>query len=281
MTYSQIYKHGAEKLRQNNVENFNFDNRIIFENIFGLDRVQLAIKGEQSAPKDEINNFLKCIDERINGKPLQYIIGVWEFMGLDFFVGDGVLIPREETEILVKEVQKELQNSRSEKIIFDLCSGSGCIGISIAKLCKNCKVYLIEKSPIAIKYLEKNIKQYGLQNVVAINSDITKGFEFFDLPNPDIIISNPPYIKSDEIKELQKEVQKEPIMALDGGDDGLYFYKILAEKWAPYLCEKGMIAVEIGDEQEKDVCDIFSKVYSNIETKQDFNEINRVVIARK
>ena len=281
MTYSQIYKQGAEKLRQNDVENSDFDNRVIFENIFGLDRVRLAIKGEQNAPKDEIDSFFKCIDERISGKPLQYIVGVWEFMGFDFFVGDGVLIPREETEILVKEVQKELQNSKSEKVIFDLCSGSGCIGISIAKLCENCKVYLIEKSPLAIKYLEKNIKQYGLQNVVVINSDITRGFDFFDLPNPDIIVSNPPYIKSGEIKKLQKEVQKEPKMALDGGDDGLYFYKILAEKWAPYLCEKGMIAVEIGDEQEKDVCDIFSEVYSIIETKQDFNEINRVVIARK
>lgn len=281
MTNLEIYRLGAEKLRQNNIENADFDNRIIFESIFGLDRVKLAIKGDQKASKDKTATFLKGIDDRINGTPLQYIVGVWEFMGLSFFVGDGVLIPREETELLVREIQTELENKNTGKIIFDLCSGSGCIGISIAILCPKCKVYLIEKSPKALEYLKKNVDKYNLQNVSIIHGDITKGLESFDLPSPDIIVSNPPYIKSDDINNLQTEVKKEPTMALDGGNDGLDFYRVLAKKWMPYISKNGMIAVEIGDKQEDDVCNIFSDVFSKIETKRDFSGITRVIIAKK
>lgn len=281
MKYSDAYRYGLKKLKNSGVDNAEFDNRMIFENCFGLDRTQLAIKGEQQAQKDNENKFLNDLDARISGEPLQYILGLWEFMGFNFHVGKGVLIPREETELLIREVNKELEKSSDEKIIFDLCSGSGCIGISIAKLCANCKVYLIEKSKDAIKYLEKNVSESNLSNITIVKGDITKGFKYFNLPQPDIIISNPPYIKSNDIKELQNEVKREPIMALDGGNDGLDFYKVLAQKWMPYILENGMIAVEIGDGQADDVCTIFSQVFSKITKKQDFSEIMRVIIARK
>jgi len=281
MKYAEAYRYGAKKLKENGVDNAEFDNRMIFENCFGLDRTQLVIKGEHKAPQGKQEKFLNDIDARISGEPLQYILGVWEFMGFEFFVGKGVLIPREETELLVQEVQKDLEKSSDEKIVFDLCSGSGCVGISIAKICKNCKVYLIEKSQDALKYLKKNATESKLANITIIEGDITKGFEYFDLPQPNIIVSNPPYIKSNDINELQNEVKREPLMALDGGDDGLYFYRILAQKWMPYISENGMIAVEIGDGQDYDVCAIFSQASSNVTKKQDFSEIMRVIIARK
>ncbi|NCC86958.1 MAG: peptide chain release factor N(5)-glutamine methyltransferase [Clostridia bacterium] len=281
MNYSEAYRYGLKKLKDSGIDNAEFDNRMIFENCFGLDRIQLAIKSEQQAQKDNEDKFLNDLDARISGEPLQYILGLWEFMGLDFYVGKGVLIPREETELLVREVNRELKKSSDEKIIFDLCSGSGCVGISIAKLCENCKVYLIEKSKDAIKYLEKNVAKNNLSNITIVEGDITKGFEYFNLPQPNIIISNPPYIKSQDIKQLQNEVKREPIMALDGGNDGLDFYRILAQKWMPFILENGMIAVEIGDGQADEVCMIFSQIFSKITKKQDFSEIMRVVIARK
>ncbi len=281
MKYSQAYKYGQKRLKASGIENAEFDNRIIFEHSFGLDRVQLAIKGEQQAPEDKEERFLKDIDARIKGKPLQYIIGNWEFMGHDFFVGEGVLIPREETELLVEVVQNELKKSQGDKIIFDLCSGSGCIGLSVARFCENCKVYLIEKSQEALYYLNKNVSNSKLHNVTVIQGDIAKGFDYFSLPYPDIIVSNPPYIKSADIENLQSEVKHEPEIALDGGYDGLDFYKILAEKWMPSISRNGMIAVEIGDGQDKDVCKVFSKKSENITKKQDFSGIIRVITARK
>ncbi|MEG2016330.1 MAG: peptide chain release factor N(5)-glutamine methyltransferase [Oscillospiraceae bacterium] len=279
MKYVEVYRFGLMRLKENNIDNADFDNRILFENCFGMGRNQFAINGENQADDDLIKKFLKDIELRIEGQPLQYIIGNWEFMGLSFNVGKGVLIPREETEILVNTALDYLKNRSNKKVVFDLCSGSGCVGISVAYFCKNCDVYLIEKSLEALQYLKKNVEMFGLENIFVINGDITNGFESFNLPNPDIILSNPPYIKSDEIKTLQIEVRLEPEIALDGGEDGLYFYRILEQKWAPSLNKHGMMAVEIGDNQDKEVCKIFEQKFKTIRQKQDFSKIIRVIQA--
>ena len=281
MKFIEAYRLGLKTLKDHKIENAEFDNRIIFNDCFDMDRTQLAIKGENQVDKHDETRFFDCINARTRGEPLQYIVGEWEFMGLDFFVGTGVLIPREETQLLVETVIDYLnQDDNSKKVVFDLCSGTGCIGISVAKSCKNVEVYLIEKSPKALHYLRKNVELHKLDNIKIIEADITKEFQNLNLPSPNVIVSNPPYIKSEEINTLQTEVQFEPKMALDGGEDGLHFYRVIQEKWIPFLSEKSMLAIEIGDSQEKEVIDIFKNNFDYLDKKIDFSGITRVIIGK-
>lgn len=209
---------------------------------------------------------LKC------GEPLQYILGRWDFYESEFYVGKGVLIPRSETEELVEEAVKCAVNYENP-VIYDLCAGSGCIGISLAKAVINSRVYCIEKSSEAFEYLAKNAKNSG--NVTIINDDINNDIA---LPIADIIISNPPYIKSADICNLQSEVRFEPEAALDGGDDGLDFYRIINDKWSHKLKKNGTLLLEIGNEQGEDIKKVLSN-FNNITVKKDIYKNDRIVIA--
>ena len=162
---------------------------------------------------------------------------------------------------------------------MDLCAGTGCIGLTAARLNPNAKVFLVEKSPDAMKYLQKNADKFALTNVRIISGDIFSGFDAFDIPKPDLILSNPPYINSGDIALLQSEVLKEPAMALGGGRDGLDFYKAIAEKWLPYC--GGAIAVECGEGQADLIRAIFSNQCAETCSIKDFNGIERVVVGRK
>ena len=204
-------------------------------------------------------------------------MGKWDFYESEFYIGEGVLIPRPETEELV-EKSIDYIKSLGKCTVYDLCAGSGCIGISIAKKCKNAFVYLIEKSEDALFYLNKNAK--GVENAKIIQGDICKIDSFFELENADIIISNPPYIKSDDIADLQCEVLKEPLMALDGGKDGLDFYRIINDNWNNKLNENGKLFLEIGNEQGKDIFQILSN-FNNINVLKDLYGNDRMVIADK
>ncbi len=207
-----------------------------------------------------------------SGEPLQYVIGRWDFYESEFHVGRGVLIPRPETEELTELVIDNAKRFCSP-VVFDLCSGSGCIGISIAKALPSSTVYCVEKSEEALQYLLKNAE--SISNVKVVNSDINYPS---DIKNADIIVSNPPYIKSSDLSVLQSEVQFEPSMALDGGADGLDFYRIIAEKWNSNLKENGMLFLEIGEDQGEAVYEILEKQgFKEIEVIKDMYGNNRMV----
>lgn len=233
--------------------------------------------GEYQSHKDDFVNMKRLADFlwRLKmGEPLQYVMGKWDFYESEFFVGEGVLIPRPETEELT-ELVIDYAKSLEKPVIFDLCSGSGCIGISVAKKLSNAFVYCIEKSKDAYKYLERNAKDVA--NVECILGDIN---DEFDLPRADIIVSNPPYIKSGDMKTLQKEVKKEPSMALDGGNDGLDFYRIINDKWKRYLKDNGRLFLEIGEDEGESIKDALS-AFSNITVKKDLSGNDRMVVADK
>lgn len=281
-TLTEIYRYAADKLTSAGVEDAAFDARVIFETVFGVKYNQLVLNPDMKYDESLEEKFGKMLDERISGRPLQYIIGEWDFMGFTFKVGEGVLIPRPETEMLV-EYAVDKMKSITNPVVFDLCSGSGCIGLSIKKLFPSAKVFMVEKSEDALRYLEMNRENLGLaRETVAIKGDILNGYEgFSSLPKPDVIISNPPYIKSEEIPTLQKEVQLEPKMALDGGEDGYIFYRCLAEKWVPYINEGGYIAVECGEEQAEEISGMFSAYCEKTEILDDFSGIQRIVAGLK
>ena len=233
--------------------------------------------GEYQVHKDDFVNMKRLADflwRLKTGEPLQYVMGKWDFYESEFFVGEGVLIPRPETEELT-ELVIDYAKSLEKPVIFDLCSGSGCIGISVAKKLSNAFVYCIEKSKDAYKYLERNAKDVA--NVECILGDINNEF---DLPSADIIVSNPPYIKSGDMKTLQKEVKKEPSMALDGGEDGLDFYRIINDKWKKYLKDNGRLFLEIGEDEGESIKDALS-AFSNITVKKDLSGNDRMVVADK
>ncbi len=222
-------------------------------------------------------------DERLNaavrrllsGEPLQYILGEWEFWGLPFKVGEGVLIPQPDTEILV-ERSLELIGSLASPRVLDLCSGSGCVAVSIAKERPDASVTAVELYDRAFGFLEENIALNGVK-VSARRADVLQkpeGFGEFDL-----IVSNPPYITADEMKTLPAEVLREPHEALLGGADGLTFYRAIAENWLPLLGNGGAFAVEIGCSQAKGVSDIFAAF--SPQTDRDYSGLDRVVYGFK
>lgn len=211
------------------------------------------------------------LSRRIGGEPLQYILGEWEFYDLPFYVGEGVLIPRPDTETLAEFA---IDKAGTEEITcMDLCSGSGCLAITVDKHCPNATVFAMELSDEAFSYLEKNIER-NASSVRAVKGDVLED----DFGEFDLIISNPPYIKTKDLDILQKEVQREPRMALDGGEDGLSFYRKIAEIWVPHLKRGGTLAVEIGIGQGDDVKKLLEKAgLENIGSLNDLSGIERVV----
>lgn len=223
-------------------------------------------------PKQESEAELLC-SKRLSGEPLQYLLCEWEFYSLPFKVGHGVLIPRADTEILVEKALGYLKTRESADVV-DLCSGSGCIAVSIAKNAPGCRVTAIEKSPDAYEYLKQNISLNHVE-VKPVLGDITTDVS----GKYDLIVSNPPYIKSNIIPSLQAEVHKEPMMALDGGDDGLFFYRVIEEKWTGHIKPGGKLMVEIGYDQAKQVCSIFeSSGLADIQIIKDYSGNDRVII---
>jgi release factor glutamine methyltransferase len=228
--------------------------------------------------EDDISLVNSVVERRKAGEPLQYILGAWDFYDLTFLVGKGVLIPRPETEILVDFALENLKDIENP-VVFDLCAGTGCIGLTIAKHIPNASVYLLEKEENAFNYLKKNADNLALENVRLINGDLFT-FDIQELPMADLIVSNPPYIPTTEIEELQREVLSEPLSALDGGYDGLDFYRCLADKWSSNVKKSGFMAFECGDNQSADVIDIFNGKYVENNVIFDFNNIDRIVIFR-
>lgn len=271
MTVNLLIRKAADILSQAEIENAQNEARWIFESCFENARELMFFKGNE-----EIDSaaYLNMISERTEGRPLQYVIGSWNFFGEEFLVGEGVLIPRPETEMLVEFAQDYLKNKKNQ-VVVDLCSGSGCIGISVARIFPDAEVYLVEKSEEALSFLRKNVEKSGCRNITVVHGDAFLSPSENGISEFDLLLSNPPYIPSGEIDSLQSEVQFEPKMALDGGNDGLDFYRIIAEKWLPFC--KGAICIECGEGQTNEIENIFSKYCKETYPQADFQNILRTV----
>ena len=263
MTYSELYAYAKSRLTD-------YEAMCIFEDIFGLDRSKLAIHGNEIPASEK--DFLTAVEKRVSGIPLQYATGKAYFMGREYFVGEGVLIPRDDTEVAVNECMKCMTGH--ERVI-DLCSGSGIIAVTLAKEFPEAEIYAVELESKAFVYLEKNVKYHGV-NVNLVHDDIfnencVEG-EF------DVIISNPPYICRNIIPTLQSEVRYEPETALDGGGDGLDFYRCIADKWLNKLKQGGKIILEIGEEQAESVSNLLKmQGITQISVVKDIQNLDRVV----
>lgn len=275
MNVNELYSFCLKTLKEADIEDADFDCDCLFNEFSGLNKIKRIIEPYAEISQEACDKIFSAVNRRACGEPLQYILGKWEFMGFEFTVGKGVLIPRPETELLV-ELADNYIKSHKIKTVYDLCAGSGAIGLTLAKLNPMCKVYLFEKYDEAFKYLKINSDNLKLENVKLIKCDI---FDFHNsaIENADLIVSNPPYIKSEEISLLQKEVGFEPKTALDGGHDGLDFYRCIKEKWFGRLNCDGTFLFECGDGQAEDIVSYFSDICSKSSVYFDFNNIDRVV----
>lgn len=227
----------------------------ILEHVFGK-KLSVLLLEKPTASEEQKNTVNNLAYRRICGYPLQYLLGKWEFFGLPFYVGEGVLIPRQDTETLVETVLK-IKLPENPKIL-DLCSGSGCIGVSLALNIKNADVTAVEISDKAAEYIKKNAELNNTDlNIVKDDVLSEKTAEIFS--GIDAIVCNPPYLTADDMKSLQKEVTFEPETALFGGKDGLDFYRNITKLWKDCLKSGGILAYEIGMGQEDAVMKILEE----------------------
>ena len=238
----------------------------------------ILLKDEIS--EEEAERAMRMARRRADGEPLQYVLGAWSFMGRDYKVGEGVLIPRDDTEVVVGEALK-LAKPLPHPVIVDLCAGSGIIAITLAKELPDATVYAVEKSEKAFAYLEESIV-LNQATVKAIHADLRDCADDFEDGSLDLIVSNPPYIRSEEIASLQSEVQYEPKMALDGGESGYDFYETILALWTRKLKKGGCIAFEIGEGQYPYLAELLTNAgYTDISGTPDIQGITRAVTARK
>ncbi|WP_405346347.1 peptide chain release factor N(5)-glutamine methyltransferase [Ruminococcus sp.] len=259
------------------VDNPDGDTAEILCAVLGCDHTQLILR-EDDIPAESCDKALQMARRRADDEPIQYVLGCWSFMGRDYKVGEGVLIPRDDTEVVVCEALKRAKGF-SRPVVVDLCAGSGIIAVTLEKELSGATVFAVEKSEEAYAYLQENIALNQSQ-VKAIHADLSDYFSDFDDSSLDMIVSNPPYIRSDEIAELQSEVQYEPKMALDGGEDGYIFYEMIIRLWTRKLKNGGCIAFEIGEGQYETIAEMLrSAGYTDIKGTPDIQGITRAVTA--
>lgn len=276
MTVNEIYQSGLKLLENNNIENSKFEAQSLLQKAFSLDRVGFIIHKTDKADENCSHNFLNFIEKRISGEPLQYILGEWSFMGFDFKVGRGVLIPRDDTEVVVNLCIDFLKN-RADKKTVDLCSGSGAIAVALDKI-SGAEVTAVEIDETAFSYLETNVKENN-SSVKPVMADALKICDTFADGGLDLIVSNPPYIKSADIETLQKEVQLEPRLALDGGEDGCDFYREIVNRWSRKLKKGGALAFELGEGQADAVKALMTEQgFSDFKISLDFGGVQRAII---
>lgn len=248
--------------------------------VTGLTRTELQIKGDMCLTEEQQCRFDAMMKSRLAGQPLQYILGSQSFYGYEFHVNPSVLIPRFETEELVEKAVQWATKHKATSLI-DMCTGSGCIGLTVLKECPEIQGQLVDLSAEALKVAEVNAKALGLENRVRLlESDL---FERVPAVKVDLILSNPPYIETEVIRGLRHEVKcEEPMMALDGGDDGLIFYRRIIRDSKTYLKEGGMLIFEIGYNQMEAVKEIFSNEgYRQIKGYQDLSGKDRIILAMR
>lgn len=248
--------------------------RLLIEGVTGMNRASQIANSNSEISGEIQEKLISMAQKRAEHLPLQYILGKWSFMGFEFKVGEGVLIPRDDTEVLVGLCLDYLKNSNG-KAALDLCAGSGVVSVALDKLA-NADVTAVELSDKAYNFLLENIKG---TNIKPHKGDIFECYRDFETKSFDLIASNPPYIKTDEIEALQTEVGYEPKTALDGGADGLDFYRAIARRWTPLLKSGGAMAFELGEGQAEYVGGLMADHgYINIKTAKDLGGTDRAII---
>ena len=271
MEYRTLYDMGAEELKEAGVEEAALDARLLLEEVCGTDRNDLLVHGDRLVAEDQLERYMECIDLRSKRIPLQHILGYQEFMGLKFKVTPDVLIPRQDTETLVEEVMRNLHDGMR---ILDMCTGSGCILLSLLRYSNDCVGTGCDLSEAALQVAQENARALSLE-AEFIQSDLIEKVQ----GKYEIIVSNPPYIPSQEILTLMEEVRDhDPLMALDGREDGLYFYKEIIKGAGQHLHPGGMLFFEIGCTQAEDVSRYLKEAgYKEVTVCKDLAGLDRVV----
>ena len=255
------------------------DAALIIEAVTGLSHMELILNRDVEITPEAHERAVEMARRRASGEPIQYIIGKWTFMGNEYRVGRGVLIPRDDTEVVVRAAL-DLMRAVPSPAVVDLCAGSGIIAVTLSKKLKGARVSAVEKSAEAFAYLKRNVDLNGA-DVELINADLCDCADGFEDRSLDLIISNPPYVKRGEIADLQREVRHEPSMALDGGESGTEFYDLIVRLWTPKLKRGGMIAFELGEGQYGYVAELLkSSGYADIKGCPDIQGITRAVTAK-
>ena len=281
LTYRELYNEGNSALSMALEEEreAQLDARLLLEHVCGTSLQTLLLDGERAVTDNEAELYRRLLKRRCSREPLAYILGKWDFMGLEFGVSSDVLIPEQDTENLVEEVMREVCDGDR---ILDLCTGSGCILLSLLNYSNGSTGVGTDLSEGAIAVAKENALKLGLSE----RCDWKAG-DLFEAVDPgekfDIIVSNPPYIRSETIGELAPEVRiHEPRMALDGGDDGLYFYKRIIPEAADYLRTGGMLFLEIGYDQAEQVGALMKEAgYYEVRTIKDYGGNDRIVCGIK
>lgn len=276
MTYRECYEKGSRILNEAGIEESTLDARLLLEAVCGTDRNDLLVHGEQPVEPEAEEKYFGWIGKRAGRIPLQQLTGEQDFMGLTFTVNENVLIPRQDTEILVEEVLKELHDGMR---VLDMCTGSGCILLSLLHYSNDCEGLGVDLSAEALEVAGRNVLKVltpeKAEHVHFLQSDLFEKVE----GKFEIIVSNPPYIASAEVDRLMPEVRDhEPRMALDGTEDGLEFYRRIIAEAGQYLVSSGMLFFEIGYDQGQAVSELMrTEGYHEVQVVQDYAGLDRVV----
>lgn len=272
MTYRDLYETGKERLSLAGVDEAALDARLLLEYVCRTTRNDLLVHGDREVEAIQQERYCRLIQRRSARIPLQHLTGTQEFMGLDFTVNEHVLIPRQDTEILVEEVLKHLHDGFR---ILDMCTGSGCILLSLLHYSNDCIGVGADISVEALAVAQKNAENLQERNAGFVRSDLFANIE----GKFEIIVSNPPYIRSDVIPTLMEEVRlHEPMAALDGMEDGLHFYREIIAQSKAHLCGGGQLFFEIGYDQKDAVVGLMEEAgFKNVTAVRDFAGLDRVV----
>ena len=279
MTIKQAMIKGVTILKLEKISTPKLKARLLLQYVLKKPRQYLIVYDNQKLTDKEEQEYLKYIELVAQGEPIEHITHQKEFMKLDFYVDENVLIPRQDTEVLVEEVIKIAKNIRAKKIL-DLCTGSGAIAVSLAKYLENIQITALDISRKALDVAIANAKNNHVQEKITfVESNL---FQDLAQEKYDIIVSNPPYIRSEEIEKLDEEVKREPKVALDGGKDGLEFYRKIIDQGYQYLKYGGYICFEIGYDQKEEVLQIIKdkKQYTETYCKKDLYDNDRVIVTR-
>lgn len=271
MQYQELYRMGKDRLTEAKVPEAELDARLLLEEVCGTDRNDLLVHGDKEVPPEQCDRYVEYIQRRQKREPLQQITGYQEFMGLRFKVTPDVLIPRQDTETLVEEVMRYLHDGMH---LLDMCTGSGCILLSLLKYSNDCEGTGCDISEKALKVAEENAEMLSL-NASFVQSNLFENIS----GKYEFIVSNPPYIPTEVIPTLMEEVRDhEPVSALDGREDGLYFYRKIVEKAGEYLYPGGMLFFEIGYDQAEKVSSLMREAgYQEVTVCKDLAGLDRVV----
>lgn len=279
MNIFEAYNSTKKALYSAGVEDCVFEAKQIIKHITGLSSSEILMNYTKELSEFQRNNLTAVLKQRELRYPLQYIFGEWSFYGRDFYVGPGVLVPRTDTETVIEVCLDYLKDKKEPKIL-DLCAGSGCIGITLAKEKEDSDCLMVEKYPEAMRYAEKNIPRNKAENAKVISGDVFGGTGAEE--KYDLIVSNPPYVAENGTEECSPETKYEPQTALMGGTDGLKFYRAITDNYKDSLKEKGMLCFEVGIGQADAVKEILNAAgFTGIDAKKDLNGIERAVFAYK